>query len=82
MRRCVLITAVFLAGCASSPEITTATDVTLDDGRAGHRVDCSSTPRGHPECLTKASALCPLGYYALNIATMAMTIRCKTSTSE
>jgi hypothetical protein len=56
--------------------------VTLDDGRAGHRVDCSSTPRGHPECLTKASALCPLGYYALNIATMAMTIRCKTSASE
>jgi hypothetical protein len=82
MRRYALITAVFLAGCASSPEVSTATNVTLNDGRAGHHIDCASTPRGHPACLTKASELCPLGYYAVNIAAMAMTIRCKTYATE
>lgn len=71
----------FLAGCAS-PEIITATQVTLPDGRAGHHVDCSQGPRGHLDCLAKASALCPLGYYALNIETTEMTIRCKTLASD
>jgi hypothetical protein len=81
MRRCVLITTVFLAGCAS-PDAITATDVTLSDGRAGHRVDCSQSPRGHSACLVKGSELCPLGYYALNIETREMTIRCKTLASD
>jgi hypothetical protein len=81
MRRCVLLAAVFLAGC-TSPQATTSTKLTLNDGRSGHRVDCSLSRRGDPECLTKASELCPLGYYALDIGTRQMTIRCKTHASE
>jgi hypothetical protein len=71
-----------LAGCAAPSPVTTATKVTLNDGRPGHRVDCSQSVRGHPECLSKGAELCPLGYYALDIGTMQMTIRCKTNVSE